>query len=563
MIRKIGLVNRTYRHINRYRQIITVLIKYGFGDLVSETNLAKYINLGKKFIPWKKDKKTESLSRWDRVRKVLEELGPTFIKLGQIMSNRPDLLPKELIYELEKLQDSVPQFSGKDAQKLVENELGKPIYEIFKNFETCPIASASVSQVHRAELIDGEEIVVKVQRPGIEHIIEIDLEIMLHFANLTEKYIKGMDILSPINVIKEFEKSIKKEIDFTIEASNIERFGRNFQDDMTIYVPKVYRDYSTKKILTMEFIDGIKVSNIDAILDTGNDPKIIGSRSADLVLKQVFEHGFFHADPHPGNILVLNNNVICFLDFGMMGICLPKHKEYLSNIIVGVVKKDPKIITKSLIKFSYIDNIKNIDELEYQISVLIEQYSYKSLKDLNIGDCLRQLIKLILEFKIKTAPDMYLLMKALITVEGVGRKLDPDFNAVEHIEPFAKKILKERMNPLKLTKDIYLSMIEFAFFLRDFPSEIKTIFEQIKHGQLKLKFEHRGLEPMLKTHERISNRIAFAIVLASLIVGSSLIILSGIPPKWNNIPIIGILGFVAGGIMGFWLLISILRHGKM
>ena len=563
MIRKIGLVNRTYRHINRYRQIITVLIKYGFGDLVSETNLAKYINLGKKFIPWKKDKKTESLSRWERVRKVLEELGPTFIKLGQIMSNRPDLLPKELIYELEKLQDSVPQFSGKDAQKLVENELGKPIYETFKNFETCPIASASVSQVHRAELIDGEEIVVKVQRPGIEHIIEIDLEIMLHFANLTEKYIKGMDILSPINVIKEFEKSIKKEIDFTIEASNIERFGRNFQDDMTIYVPKVYRDYSTKKILTMEFIDGIKVSNIDAILDTGNDPKIIGSRSADLVLKQVFEHGFFHADPHPGNILVLNNNVICFLDFGMMGICLPKHKEYLSNIIVGVVKKDPKIITKSLIKFSYIDNIKNIDELEYQISVLIEQYSYKSLKDLNIGDCLRQLIKLILEFKIKTPPDMYLLMKALITVEGVGRKLDPDFNAVEHIEPFAKKILKERMNPLKLTKDIYLSMIEFAFFLRDFPSEIKTIFEQIKHGQLKLKFEHRGLEPMLKTHERISNRIAFAIVLASLIVGSSLIILSGIPPKWNNIPIIGILGFVAGGIMGFWLLISILRHGKM
>lgn len=563
MIRKIGLVNRTYRHINRYRQIITVLIKYGFGDLVSETNLAKYINLGKKFIPWKKDKKTESLSRWERVRKVLEELGPTFIKLGQIMSNRPDLLPKELIYELEKLQDSVPQFSGKDAQKLVENELGKPIYETFKNFETCPIASASVSQVHRAELIDGEEIVVKVQRPGIEHIIEIDLEIMLHFANLTEKYIKGMDILSPINVIKEFEKSIKKEIDFTIEASNIERFGRNFQDDMTIYVPKVYRDYSTKKILTMEFIDGIKVSNIDAILDTGNDPKIIGSRSADLVLKQVFEHGFFHADPHPGNILVLNNNVICFLDFGMMGICLPKHKEYLSNIIVGVVKKDPKIITKSLIKFSYIDNIKNIDELEYQISVLIEQYSYKSLKDLNIGDCLRQLIKLILEFKIKTPPDMYLLMKALITVEGVGRKLDPDFNAVEHIEPFAKKILKERMNPIKLTKDIYLSMIEFAFFLRDFPSEIKTIFEQIKHGQLKLKFEHRGLEPMLKTHERISNRIAFAIVLASLIVGSSLIILSGIPPKWNNIPIIGILGFVAGGIMGFWLLISILRHGKM
>ncbi len=565
MIRKIGLISRTYRHIKRYRKIITVLIKHGFGDLVNETNLYKYIDLGKKFIPWKTDKKTEYLSRWERIRKVLEELGPTFIKFGQIMSNRPDLLPKELIYELEKLQDSVPQFSGEDAQKLVEEELGKPISEIFMKFEISPIASASISQVHRAELIDGEgeEVAVKIQRPGIEHIIEVDLEIMLHFATLIEKYIKGMDILSPINVIKEFEKSIKKEIDFTIEATNIDRFGRNFQDDMTIYVPKVYRDYSTKKILTMEYIDGIKVSNIDTILKSDSDPKVIGSRSADLIIKQIFEHGFFHADPHPGNILILNNNTICFLDFGMMGICPPKHKEYLSSIIVGFVKKDASIITKALMKFTYTDKIKEIDQLEYQISELIEQYSYIPLKDLDMGDCLNKLIKLILEYKLKMPPDIYLLLKALITIEGVGRKLDPDFNAVKHVEPFAKKLLKERMSPIKLLKDIHLSLIEFAILLRDFPSEIREIITKIKHGELNVKFEHKGLEPMLKTHSQISNRISFAIVLASLIIGSSLIILSGIPPKWNDIPIVGIIGFFGGGIMGFWLLISILRHGKM
>ncbi|AZR74240.1 2-polyprenylphenol 6-hydroxylase [Anoxybacter fermentans] len=561
MIRKIGLINRTYPHIKRYREIITVLVKHGFGDLITKTNLEKYIDFGKKLLPGKRNAHIVSLSRWERIRMVLEELGPTFIKFGQIMSNRPDLLPQELLVELEKLQDSVPPFSEEDARQLIEEELGKPISNLFKEFISTPIASASIAQVHKAVLMSGEEVVLKVQRPGIEEIIEVDLEIMFHLATLMEKHIQGMDVLNPVGIIKEFERSIRKEIDFTIEATHIERFGRNFQEDTTIYVPKVYRNYTTRKILTMEFIDGIKVSNINAVLESGNDPKIIANRGADLILKQIFEHGFFHADPHPGNILVLNNNIICFIDFGMMGFLLPKHREYLGNIIIGVVNRDTKRITKTLLQFSRNNRIEDIEGLEYQIFELVEQYSYLPLKDINMGELLNKIIKIILAYKLKIPPDIYLLSKALVTIEGVGRKLDPDFDMVKHVEPFAKKLLKERLSPRKLTKDIYLSATEFGLLFHDLPSEIREIIEQIKYGQVKI--EHKGLEPMLKKHDQISNRIAFAIVLASLIIGSSLIVLSEIPPKWNGIPIIGIVGFLGAGIMGFWLLISILRHGKM
>jgi len=563
MIRRIGVITHSYRHINRYREIIVVLVKHGFGDLITRTHLEKYVDLGKKVLLRKGGKEITSLSRWERMRMALEELGPTFVKAGQLMSSRPDLLPHELIVELEKLQDSVPPFSGEEAERLVEQELGKPISDLFYEFTDTPIASASIAQVHEAVLQGGEKVAVKVQRPRIEQIIEVDLEIMLHLATLMEKHLQGMDILNPAGIVNEFERSIRKEIDFTIEATHIERFGNNFRRVQTIHVPKVYRNYTTRKILTMEFIDGIKVSNLDALLKSGNDPKTIASRGTDLVLKQVFEHGFFHADPHAGNIMVLDNNIICFIDFGMMGRPLPKQGEYLSSIIVGIVNRDAKRITKTFLQLSNSRRIENIDQLEYQVDELVDQYSYLPLKDINMGQLLNEVIKLYVAYKLKMPPNLYLLVKALVSIEGVGRVLDPDFNMVKHMEPFAKKLLKARLSPRRLAKDTYLATTEFSLLLRDLPSEIRDIIEQIKVGQFKIEFEHKGLEPSLRKSDQISNRIAFAIVLASLVIGSSLIVLSGIPPTWNGIPIIGIIGFLGAGIMGFWLLISILRHGRM
>ncbi|MCD4676502.1 MAG: AarF/ABC1/UbiB kinase family protein [Desulfobacula sp.] len=563
MIRKIGLIGRTYRHINRYREIVTVLFKHGFGDLITNSQIEKYLDFGKKLIHNRKVKKTTSLSRWERIRMVLEELGPTFVKFGQIMSNRPDILPEPLLMELEKLQDSVPPMPNEEAIKMLEQELGKPISELFKNIDTNPIASASIAQVYQAELFSGEKVAVKVQRTGIQKIIETDLEIMFHLSLLMEKHIDEMEILNPVEMVKEFERSIHKEIDFNIEASHIERFARNFQTDLSIYIPEVYKDYSTKKILTMEFIDGIKVSNLNGLIRAGNDPQLIAGRGCDLVLKQIFEHGFFHADPHPGNILILKDNIICFLDFGMMGTLLPKYQDYLVNIILGVVNKDSKKITETLLRLTGTYNIENGDQLEYRISELVNQYAYIPLKEIKIGEFLNKLFRMLIDFKLRLPSDFYLLSKALITIEGVGTKLDPDFDMVSHIEPFAKNLLKKRMDPAKLAKDLYSSISEFRILLKDFPFEIREIIRQIKTGKLKVEFEHKGLEPMLIKHDQISNRIAFAIVLAALIIGSSLIVLSKIPPLWNEVPIIGIVGFVGAGIMGFWLLISILRHGKM
>lgn len=562
MFRQVGLA-RTYRHMNRYREIITVLAKYGFEDLVSRSNLEKYVDHGIKLIRGKEQSHIASLSRWERMRMAMEELGTTFIKFGQIMSNRPDLLPKELIVELEKLQDAVTPFSAAEAQQLIEEELQKPINDLFLEYINIPVASASVAQVHKAILPNGETVAVKVQRPGIERLIEVDLEIMHHLATIMSQYSKAIRVLNPAGIVKEFERSIKKEIDFTIEASNIERFGRNFQGDPTIYVPKVYREYTTRKVLTMEYVDGIKVSEIDKLLQSGNDPKIIASRGADLVIKQMFEHSFFHADPHPGNILVLEDNVICFLDFGMMGVLLPNQKESLGNIIIGVVNKDANKITKTLLRLSGNNHYDDIDQLEYQIAELLEQYAYLSFKDFDMGVFLNRLLTLALDFQLKLRPDIYLLVKALVTVEDVGSKLDPDFILVTHMEPFARKLMRERLSTRRMIKDTYNSASEFMLMLRDLPAETRDIVRQLNQGQLQIDFEHKGLEPLLKNQEQISNRVAFAIVLASLILGSSLIVLAGIPPKWNDISIIGIVGFLGAGFMGFWLLSSIMRHGRM
>ncbi len=563
MKQKIWSIGRTYRHMKRYHEIAAVLFKYGFGDLIANSHIEKYLNMGKKFIPGTQVKEAIYLSRWERIRLVIEELGPTFIKFGQIMSNRPDMLPEPLLAELEKLQDEVPPMPLEDAEEMLKQELRKPISELFKNFNTKPIAAASIAQIYKAELFNREKVAVKVQRVGIKEIIETDLEIMTNFALLMEKHIQEMKILNPVEMVKEFERTIRKEIDFENESSNIERFARNFQTDLSIYVPEVYKDLSTKKILTMEFIDGIKVSDMEKLKEAGNDPKIIAARGADLVIKQIFEHSFFHADPHPGNIMVLKDNVICFLDFGMMGMISPRHKKLLGDIIIGIVNKDSSKITKSLMLLTNKLSIEHQELLEYRISELVNQYAYLSLKDVKVGLLLNNIIQMLVNFKIKLPASFYLLSKALVTVEGVGTTLDPDFNVVDHIEPFAKDAAKKQLDPIKMIKDLYSSVMDLSLLLKDFPAEVRGIIRQVKKGELKLEFEHKGLEPMLEKHDQISNRIAFAIVLAALIIGSSLIVLAKVPPLWKGIPVIGILGFIGAGIMGFWLLISILKHGKM
>ncbi|MDY7009151.1 MAG: AarF/ABC1/UbiB kinase family protein [Planctomycetota bacterium] len=562
-IRGLGFLSRQYRHINRYRQIVSVLLKHGFGDLMGTLGLHRRLGMDKRRADRPEAIVTQTLTRWQRVRMAMEELGPSFVKLGQIAATRPDMIPQELCSELEKLQDTVPPFGFSQVGQTVKAELGDSLEALFERFDQKPVASASIAQVHRAVLPGGEVVAVKVQRPEIDRTIAVDLEIMLDLAALMEKHIHGLDAVNPVGIVQEFARTIRKELDFTIEADHIERFARNFKSNDNVHVPRVFRRYSTRKVLTMEFVEGVKVSDLPALREGGFDLELIAGRGADLVLEQIFVHGFFHADPHPGNILILPDNVICFLDYGMMGTVKPRYRQSLADLVVGIVRRDESQITKAVLSLSENDNPETYERLEADVDDFIEQHFYRPLKDIHMGSLISQLVQILVRHRLRIIPDFYLLTKALAIAEGNGRKLWPDFDMIKNTEPFARKIMTERLSPRTLAKDLYRSGIDMGNLMRDLPGDVKEILAQIKRGRIHVEFEHRGLEPMLKTHDQISNRIVFAIVLAAIVIASSVIVLSGIPPKWYGIPVLGIVGYLAAGAMGFWLLISIIRHGKM
>jgi len=562
-IRKIGIIGRTYRHLQRYRQILTVLFKYGFGDLVEVLKIEQYVEIGLNLISKKRRDRLEKLSRAERVRLALEELGPTFVKLGQILSTRPDLVPVDFINELSKLQDMVPPFPFDEASEIIKVELGAAPEEIFASIDKTPMASASIGQVYRAKLKDGEDVAVKVQRPGIKKIIEVDLEIMFHLATLMEKHVEEMELHRPVKIVEEFARTIEKEIDYSIEATHMERFARQFLRDPIIYVPKVFRDTSTSRVLTMEFIDGIKISEISRLDDAGYDRKIIAVRGADLALKQVFDNGFFHADPHPGNIFVLPNNVICLLDFGMMGSVDRKIREDFVDLLDSVVHKDTLKATRLLLELTDHDEEPDIILLERDLSDFVEQHLYKPLKDIEIGKMLQGLLEVASRYRLRIPPDMFLMMKAFSSTEGVGLILDPDFDMITRAAPFIERVKRAKFYPKRIAGDIVTLVAELLKFVQQFPKDALDITRLIKQQKLSIRFEHKGFEPVLDTYNQISNRISFSIVIASLIIGSALIVFAKTPPLFHGLSIIGIIGFISAALMGIWLLVAILRKGRL
>jgi len=550
-----------YRHIGRYGEIVSVLVKYGFGDLISRLNIERYVSAGKRFFRVGQQKKLSRISRWDRIRMALEELGPTFIKLGQFASNRPDVLPSELIDSLEKLQDSVAPFPSHDAYQIIKDELGASVKVLFEHFEELPFASASMAQVYLAMLKDGQKVAVKVQRPKIREIIRADLEIMYHLAFLIEKHIQGMEQLNLRQLVNEFSSAINKELDFNAEALHAEQFARNFNGDHRIYIPQVFLHLTGRRVITTEFIDGIKISNVNELIKAGIDPKEIASSGASVVLKQIFEFGFFHADPHAGNLLVKRDKSICFLDLGMTGILSPTSRERLSSIILGIATRDPQRIVKTLYDMSS-ERVERKEELEYEISELIQEYASRSLRMINIGEVLNKLSRLLVVYRLKMIPGFYLLVKAMATMEGIGYKLDPDFSMIEHVEPFVKKMVTDQFSFKHMAKDGVDTLQDFFFLMRDLPSEARDILQLVKAGRVRIEFEHKGLEPVLRKFSQTVNRLVFGVVLASLVIRSSVVILSNIPPKLYGVPLVGIAGFLTAAFMGFGLLISIIHDEK-
>jgi len=562
-IRKIGVIGRTYRHLTRYRQILGVFFKYGFGDIIERLKIDQYIEVGLQMIAKDRRPRLERLTGAQRLRMAIEELGPTYIKLGQILSTRPDLIPPDVLSELAKLQDHVPPRDYYAIRQVFKDEFGQFPEELFESFSETPFASASIGQVYQARLKDGERVAVKVQRPGVNKVIEIDLEIMLHLATLMEHHIEEMFLHQPIKIVEEFAKSLEKEIDYTIEASNMERIAQLFLDDPTLYIPKVFRNLTTSQIITMEFVEGIKVSDIQGLSDMGLDCKLITQRGADICLTQIFYLGFFHADPHPGNIFVLPHNVICLIDFGMVGSVDRQTREDFVDLIENVVNKDDDGATRVLVKLALWDDEPDLRILRKDVSEFINEHLYKALKDINLSKVLSHLLELTSRNQLRIPPDLFLMMKALGTVESVAAQLNPDFNLISQCAPFLEQVKLSRYHPERISGDMMRLGSELLNFLHRFPSDLLEIARLAKQKKLTVNIQHTGLAEMRATNDRTSNRISFAIVIAALLIGSAIIINSAIPPFFYGISLIGIIGFSAAAVMGIWLLIAILRKGRL
>ncbi len=554
-LRDFDVVGRTYRNITRYRQILTILFKYGFGHIIEALNIDQYLEIGLKMISRDKPPQLEPLTPPQRTRLLFEELGPTFIKFGQILSTRPDLIPLEFIFELEKLQDNVPEFPFSDVEKTVAKAFGDK-ENPFASMEKDPIASASIGQVHLAKLKTGERVAVKIQRPDIRKNITVDLEIMNHLATLMERHIEDLSFFRPVKIVEEFAETLEKEMNYTLEASNMERVARQFMFDSTIHIPKVYLDKTTDTVLTMEYIQGIKISDINLLDEHGMDRKILTRRGADLILKQVFEYGFFHADLHPGNLFVLPDNVLGPVDFGMMGFMDRRAREVFIDLIASVVTENPSATCHYLLELTEYDDEPDMRFLERDISTFIAQYLTKALKHINMGRLLQDLLKITARHKLRLYPDTFLMMKSFAAVEGVAQKLDPDFDMVGYAAPFIKKKKMERMSLSRVAQDLSSLSVESLQLLQEIPRDSIAIIRQARKGKFVLGFDIQKLEKILGDYCRENHKRSVSMIISSLIIASSLLLSLKASPQIFGLSLFGMVAIVCAVVLWLWLFIK-------
>lgn len=555
-------IKETYKNIKRSREIVKVLIKHGLGYVFDMPQMEKYLELGNKFFPKKEEAKLEKYTFEERVRLALEELGPTFIKLGQVLSTHPDIASPGLIAELSKLQDKITTLPTEIIKKQIERELKQPVEELFLSFSDKPLAAASLSQVHKAKLKTGEIVAVKVQRPGIAITVEKDIAVLYELVELLEsKWFRGVSY-SPKEFVDEFTDTIREELDFSLEAKNAEKFARNFEGSATVKIPKVYSDFTTKKILVTEFIDGIKISNYKRFTGEEYDPEIIAASGMDMALKQIFEDGFFHGDLHPGNVFVLPDNVIALIDFGMVGRIDRETMDNLADVLLSLTRFKVDGIVKGMEKLDIIGPDADTKKIRREIDRLVDRYYGLELRELEVGKILTDVMEVIRKNNIRVPSEFSLLFKTLITAEGTARSLDPDFNVVEHIQPYMKKLVKKKYSPDRLLGD-GASFVENSLkTISRLPENVDWLFKSLKAGKLYIGLEHRGLEKIDATIDRASNRLSFSLIISSMIIGSSFVMSMDKGPYIFGYSAFGIVGFIFAGVLGLGLVISIIRGGR-
>ncbi|KMK76950.1 ABC1 kinase family protein [Alkalihalobacillus pseudalcaliphilus] len=550
--------------MKRYREIAVAFTRNGFGYIVNEIGLHEVLSLPKRIFT-KNRKDNHEKTTGERIRLFLEELGPTFVKLGQIASTRPDLIPADIIKELEKLQDHVKPFPFQEVKLIIEKELELKLEDVFVKFEMEPRGSASIGQVHYAELKNGESVAVKVQRPNIEKQVRTDIEILKELAKLAEQKLDWAAQYQVADIIDEFSKALKEELDYFHEGRNAGRMQKQLEDLDYIKIPKVYWDFSSKRVLTMEYMEGIHISDNEQLVEQGINPELIAERIVEAVMKQILMDGFFHSDPHPGNMTILDNQIIGLMDFGMVGRLTPDMKSHLASLIIGMMKQNTNAVIKAIMKMGIVPDRVDHDLLRADVDVLRDKYYDVPLSQVSLGEAVTDLFSVAHHHGIQIPADLTLVGKTLLTMEGLVVRLYPEISIIDIAEPFGRKLIMERYRPKRVVGDSFEYWGEYMEIVKEGPQYVKEARALFKDGKFPIEVVFPKAVLFLNKLDRVSNQLSFAIVLLAFsIIMVGLIIGSAISQQSSllwNIPAIEI-GFGIAVLMFLWLLYSIFRSGR-
>lgn len=553
------------RDFPRLHDIASVLIRYGWGDVVRALGIANLLERAGRMLRWRSANEIDQMDLPVRIRLALTELGPTFVKLGQILATRVDVFPAHWIQEFERLHNQVPPVPFEEIRPELEKAWGRPVEELFTHFDPEPFAAASIAQVYRATLLDGIQVVVKVRRPNILPKIEADLRILAHLARLLELEMPELRRYRPLQIVSQLKRSLLRELDLVKEARNLEVFARNFSGpgsvEAGVHIPKVFWEYCTDAVNVQEELIGVPGTDLVRARLEGLDLKTLAARGADAVLKMILVDGYFHADPHPGNVVFLPGNRVGLLDFGMVGRVTDSRREQLIDFLDALVHKNEQGMLNVLIQWAG-DAEVDEEHLAYDLSELVFGYDDLSLKDIHVGYLLSEITAVMRDNNLSLPPDLTLLFKAMITLEGLGHQLDPDFHLVDHLTPFVRQVMEARFAPDALARRAKRGLREMAEVLFGLPRDVARLFRQARRGNFRVDLDLKRLDHFGVQLNRAANRLTMGILTASLVVGSSIIMTVEGGPALFGLPLFGLLGFLVAFFNSLWILIAIWHSGK-
>jgi ubiquinone biosynthesis protein len=549
------------RDLPRLKELASILIAHGFGDVVRRAGVGTVLERAGEILAFGRDEHLKDVDLPVRMRMALEQMGPTFVKLGQVFSTRVDLFAPEWIAEFERLQSAVAPVPFADLLPEVERALGRSPHEAFEALDETPYAAASIAQVHRARLPDGTPVVVKVRRPGIQRKVEADLRILSYLATLAQNELPELRRYQPVEMVAQFARSIAREMDLAVEARSQERFALNFAQDPNVVIPRIFWEFTSPAMNVQEYVEGVPGTDLRLVEQAGLDRKVLAARGAATVLKMILIDGFFHADPHPGNVLYLPGNRLCVLDFGMVGRLSEERRDQIVDLLSALARSDERGMTEVLLEWT---GDAQVDEsaLARDVGELVFNYEHVPLQRIDMGRLLGEITAIVRDHQIVLPADLALLFKALITLEGLGRQLDPDFQLLEHIRPFLRRVLIERYSPRAIVKRVENVVGPTVAALGGLPRDLVRLLRQARRGRLRVEFDLKRLDHFGHQLDRSTNRLIVGVVTAALIIGSSIVMTVRGGPELLGLPLFGLLGFLLATANSIWLVWSIWRANR-